>query len=72
MLHDRCPYYFEQSKRLPGQREAIPLAYCEHKHSPARRTDVLGAAKGGQSVLTCGGDFARCQVPGRLRLDIRS
>ena len=59
MPQPRCPYYFEQPKTA--------LGYCEHKRSPVRRADVLSASV---SPLKCGGDFSKCQVPLRWRLDI--
>ncbi len=77
MAQGRCPYYFEQSRTFGGsqarpERKAqgqIPLIpYCEHKHSPARRLDVLKKI-GAANSLTCGGDLAKCQVPPPLRLD---
>ena len=80
MVQERCPYYVEHVSGSvtgamplrPNRQEApaLPLPFCQHKHSPAPRDRVLGAPAG-TALLTCGGDVGRGQVPVGLRLDVR-
>ena len=80
MVQQRCPYYAEHKSGSvtggmplrPNRQDvpALPLPFCQHKHSPAPRNVVL-ATLAGASLLTCGGDVRRCQVPVGRRLDVR-
>ena len=68
MEQDRCPY-FRQYVRESGKEPMSALwPYCEHKHSPVTG-DVVVRVIGAERILTCGGEWKRCQVPRNKRLD---
>jgi hypothetical protein len=67
MEQGRCPYFREYARQL-GRLMPTLLPYCEHKHSPVTR-DVVVRIIGAERILTCGGEWKRCQVPRNKRLD---
>ncbi len=63
-----CKFYKQRTEVLPSgeihshqQNVNITIQpkWCTHKHSPVSSPRVLGAG----TLLTCGGDLAKCQVP---------
>ncbi len=67
-MSERCQFYRTEFKitrenaQHPGAREFAPkrvaVSYCAHAQSPV--------PKGANKALSCGGDLAKCLIPGAV------
>jgi hypothetical protein len=70
----RCPYYVEKRELVrsreifshgqDGSSTQVVKRHCAHKHSPVSEGVLFGA-----TLLRCGGDLEKCQVPIEKRAD---
>lgn len=49
-----------------GKSVRVEVPCCDHKHSPAAR-HIAPKVVGGDKLLKCGGDLAKCQIPTERR-----